>query len=61
MSTTACFGQIAVFLARRGVAGIVVVVEDVVVVVEGGGHSSLSLLTHQLVPLAHTPAPLAAV
>src|SRR3954471_23807575 len=61
MSVTACFGQMAVFLVALGVAGNVVVVLDDVVVVGRFAHSSLSLLTHQLVPLAHTPAPLGAV
>ena len=61
MSMTACFGQIAVFLVVLGVAGKVVLdVDEVVVVAVGAGHSSLNLLTHQLVPLAQTPAPLGA-
>jgi hypothetical protein len=60
MSMTACFGQIAALRVARGVAGNVVLVVEVEVVDDSGEHSSLSLLTHQLVPLAHTPAPLGA-
>jgi hypothetical protein len=68
--TTACFGQMAGPLGGRdadGAAGNVVDVdeeeEEVVddVAVGDGAHSSLSLLIHQFVPEAQTPAPLGAV